>query len=96
VALLGGLSWRVFDRRHALTITGVGPDVTYPPDHSNLRSVNESRPLWAGGLTGGVMVPIRLTSALTAAPEFRVTLGLITDESTYEVAHTGVRLMWGF
>ena len=41
-------------------------------------------------------VPIRMTSRLTVAPEFRVTLGLITDESTYKVAHTGVRVMWGF
>lgn len=96
VALLGGVSSRLFDRRHALTITGVGPDVTYPADHPNLRSFNESRPLWGGGLTGGVMVPIRLTSALSVAPEFRMTLGLITDESTYKVAHTGIRLMWGF
>ena len=96
VALLGGLSWRTFDRFHSTTITAVGPAVTYPPGHPNLRSFEEVRPLTGGGLTGGLMVPIRMTSRLTLAPEFRVTLGLITDESTYKVAHTGVRVMWGF
>lgn len=96
VGLLGGLSWRTFDRFHSMTITSVGPGVTYPPAHPSLRSFAETQPLTGGGLTGGVLVPIRVTSALTVAPEFRVTFGLITDESTYRVAHTGVRVMWGF
>lgn len=96
VALLGGLSWRTFDRFHSLTITGVGPGVTYPAGHPAVQSFAETRALTGGGLTGGFMVPIRLTSSLSVAPEFRVTLGLITDESTYKVAHTGVRVMWGF
>jgi hypothetical protein len=96
VGLLGGLSWRTFDRFHSMTITSVGPGVTYPAGHPNLRSFAETRPLTGGGLTGGVLVPIRVTSALTVAPEFRVTFGLITDESTYRVAHSGVRVMWGF
>lgn len=96
VALLGGLSWRTFDRFHSTTITGVGPAVTYPPGHPNLRNFAETRALTGGGVTAGVFVPIRMTSALTVAPEFRVTLGLITDESTYKVAHMGARVMWGF
>ncbi|HYI23851.1 MAG TPA: hypothetical protein VD767_00440 [Thermomicrobiales bacterium] len=96
VALLGGLSWRTFDRFHSMTITSVGPGVTYPAGHPNLRSFAETSPLTGGGLTAGVLVPIRVAAGLTVAPEFRVTLGLITDESTYKVAHTGVRVMWGF
>ena len=96
VALLGGLSWRTFEQFHSVAITAVGPGVTYPEGHPNLRSFAETRDVTGGGLTGGVFVPIRLTGALTLAPEFRVTLGLITDESTYKVMHTGLRVMWGF
>ena len=36
VALLGGVSWRTFDRFHSMTVTSVGPGVTYPPGHPNL------------------------------------------------------------
>ena len=89
-------SWRTFERFHSVAITAVGPGVTYPEGHPNLRSFAETSDLTGGGLTGGVFVPIRVTSALTVAPEFRLTLGLITDESTYKVAHTGLRVMWGF
>ena len=96
VALLGGLSWRTFDQFHSLAITGVGPGVTYPQGHPALRSFAETHALTGGGVTAGGLVPIRVTSALTLAPEFRVTMGLITDESTYKVMHTGVRVMWGF
>ena len=93
VALLGGVSWRTFDQFHSMTVTWVGPGVTYQR-HPNLRSFAETRPLTGGGLTAGVLVPIRVAGALDIAPEFRLTLGLITDESTYKVAHTGVRVMW--
>ena len=96
VALLGGMSWRTFERFHSVAITAVGPGVTYPEGHPNLRSFAETSDLTGGGLTGGVFVPIRVTKALTVAPEFRATFGLITDESTYKVMHTGVRVMWGF
>ncbi len=85
-----------FDQFHSLAITGVGPGVTYPQGHPARRSFAETHALTGGGVTAGVLVPIRVTSALTLAPEFRVTMGLITDESTYKVMHTGVRVMWGF
>ena len=96
VALLGGLSWRTFDRFHSMTITAVGPGVTYPSGHPSLQSSVETRALTGGGLTGGFLVPIRLTPGFSVAPELRLTLGLITDESTYKVLHTGIRVMWGF
>ena len=41
------------------------------------------------------MVPVRLTDGVTFAPELRVTLGLITDESSYKQFYSGVRMMWG-
>jgi hypothetical protein len=47
------------------------------------------------GLTGGVMVLIRLTRTITLAPELRYTHGMITDDP-YRVFRSGVRMMWGF
>ena len=91
-----GLSWRTFDTFHSMTVTSVGPGVTYTPGHPNTTGFADTRPLTGGGLTAGVLVPIRVAGGLTVAPEFRLTCGLITDESIYRVAHTGVRVMWGF
>ena len=96
VALTMGISERRFRTRHTTTITGVGPDVTYPPEHPNLQDRDETRTLAGGGLAGGLLVPVKLSGALTVAPELRVTLGLISDESTYKQFYTGARLMWGF
>jgi hypothetical protein len=96
VSVYGGVSERRFRTRHTTTITSVGPDVTYPPGHPNLQDGDEAMTRSGGGLTGGVMFPIRLVERLTVAPELRLTLGLITDESTYKQFYTGARVMWGF
>lgn len=95
-AFYAGLSWRDFKRQHVRTITAIGPEVTYPPNHLALRNIDETRTTTGGGLTAGAMIPIRLTGRLSAAPDVRVTFGVITDESTYVVLHTGVRLLWAF
>ena len=96
VSVYAGVSERRFETTHTTTITGVGPDVTWPPTHPNLQDREETLTRRGGGITGGMMVPIRLTGGVTVAPEFRVTLGLITDESTYKQFYTGARFMWGF
>ena len=95
-AVYGGVSERRFEERHVTTITSVGPDVTWPPDHPNLRNRDEQWTVKGGGLTGGVLVPVKLADQITVAPEIRVTLGIITDESTYKQFYSGVRVMWGF
>lgn len=96
VSVYAGVSERQFETSHITTITGVGPDVTWPPTHPNLQDREETLTRRGGGISGGVMVPIRLAGALSVAPELRVTLGLITDESTYKQFYTGARVMWGF
>lgn len=96
LALYGGVSERRFETHHVTTITSVGPDVTWPQDHPNLQDRDEQWTVKGGGLTGGVMVPVRLAERISVAPEFRVTLGIITDESTYKQFYSGVRVMWGF
>ena len=95
VSVYVGVSERRFETTHTTTITGVGPDVTYPPEHPNLQDREEIINRSAGGITGGLMVPIRLAGGLSVAPEVRVTLGLIEDD-TYKQLYTGARLMWGF
>jgi hypothetical protein len=78
------------------TITHIPENAGIPPNDPNVRDADETRTITGGGLTGGVMVPVRLTDALTLAPDVRMTAGLITDESTYKVFSAGARLMWGF
>jgi hypothetical protein len=95
VSVYAGVSERQFESTHTTTITGVGPDATYPPGHPSLQDRQESRTRRAGGITGGLMVPIRLAGGISVAPEVRVTLGLIGDDS-YKQFYTGARFMWGF
>lgn len=96
VGLLGGLSWRRFERFHSTEITGLGPGVTYPPGHRAITSSVERWTTTGGGLTAGILVPIHVVRGLMVAPEVRLTAGVITDESNYKALHTGVRVMWGF
>ena len=49
-----------------------------------------------GGLTGGLMIPVKLSGAVSIAPDVRFTFGLIGDESTYKVFRGGVRVLWRF
>lgn len=95
-AVTMGISKRRFETHHVIRITGVGPDVTYPPDHPLLQGIDETRDTVGGGATGGFMVPVKVASGVTIAPEIRVTLGLITDESTYKQFYSGVRVMFGY
>ena len=48
-----------------------------------------------GGLTGGLLIFVRVLPQLTIAPEFRFTTGLITNDH-YRVFRSGVRAMWSF
>jgi hypothetical protein len=94
-AVYGGVSFRNFDNRVIRTITRVPDDPAIPLDHPDVRDGDETRTITGGGLTGGVMVPVTLTGSVTVAPEFRFTLGKITDESTYKIFAAAVRFMWG-
>lgn len=95
-AVTMGISRRRFETHHAVRITGVGPDVTYPPEHPLLQGSDETTDLVGGGAAGGFMVPVKVASGLTIAPELRVTFGIITDESTYKQFYSGLRVMWGY
>lgn len=95
-AITMGIARRRFETHHVIRITGVGPDVTYPPDHPLLQGLDETSNTVGGGAAGGFMFPVKVGSGLSLAPEFRVTLGFITDESTYKQFYSGLRVMWGY
>ncbi|MBA2301172.1 MAG: hypothetical protein H0W08_00910 [Acidobacteria bacterium] len=71
-------------------------DPRIPLNDPTVRDDDSTRTITGGGLTGGVMVLARITDTLTVAPDLRLTLGLITDESPYKILSGGVRLMWAF
>jgi hypothetical protein len=95
-ALLGGVTSRRFERITERTTTAIAPGSSFSPDDPQIRDNVESIETVGGGLTGGVMVLVRVAPMLTVAPEFRYTVGLITDESMYKVARLGVKVAWGF
>ena len=94
VGLLTGLSARAYQARLDRRTTWVSPLLNLPATYKYPDEVS-SRTMTAGGLTGGVVVFVRVTDSLSIAPEFRVTWGLITDDP-YRVFKSGVRVMWGF
>lgn len=94
VSLLAGLSSRVYETELVRTTTFVSPlldlSPTYrlPDEHSRRRMVG-----W--GLSGGLTIPVRITSQLALEPEIRFAAGFITNDR-YRVLRTGLRTTWSF
>jgi hypothetical protein len=95
VGLFAGVSARNYSSRVVRTTLFVPPEANVPPDWPELQRSDEERTFTGGGPTGGLMIFVRVTPALTIAPEVRYTHGIITDDP-YRVFRTGVRAMWGF
>jgi hypothetical protein len=94
LGLLAGVSSRVYTTELVRTTTYVSPLIDLPPTY-RLPDEHSTRRLVAGGLTGGLVFLVRVTSHLTVAPELRFTVGLITDDP-YSVFRSGVRAIWNF
>lgn len=94
VGLLAGVSSRVYTSRLVRTTTFVSPLLNLPPTY-RLPDEESSRRMVAGGLTGGLLIFVRVTPQLTLAPEFRLTKGFITDDP-YVVFRSGIRAIWSF
>ena len=94
IGVLMGVASRVYDTRLVRTTTYISPLAVLP---ANFRPPDETsgRRMVAGGLSGGLVIFVRVTDGLTIAPELRVTAGLITDDP-YRVFRTGVRAMYAF
>ena len=94
VGLLAGVASRVYTTYLVRTTTFVSPLINLPPAY-RLPDESSSRRMVAGGLDGGVVFLVRVTSRLIVAPEIRFNTGLITDDP-YKVARAGIRAMWEF
>ena len=94
-AIFGGITSTRYSERRTLTVLHIPADVdvTEADLHRIMPDSHLSRS--RGGLTGGVLVPIRLAQQLSVAPEVRYTYGSFGDE-IYTTFRAGVRLMWGF
>lgn len=93
--LFFGVSSRAYDSRVVRTPTSIPTDPGISPTHPGLQPSDTTRTMVGGGLTGGFTILAQVTPALTLAPEFRYTHGLMTD-GPYRVFRTGVRVMWSF
>jgi hypothetical protein len=95
VALFAGVTTTTYDERRTLTVLNIpsGVDKTEAELHRMMPDEHGSRV--RSGLSGGVLIPIRLTRQVSVAPEFRYSYGSIGDEK-YNTLRGGARLMWGF
>ncbi len=91
--LLAGVSSRRYSSRVVRTPTSLPPEL--PPDHPFARSDDSLRRMNGSGFTAGVVIFVRLSDALTVAPDLRFTRGMITDDP-YTAFRAGTRLMWSF
>ena len=94
-AAYAGLSARTFTRRTLRIITFVPDDPAVPGASPEARDADDRYDVEGGGLTGGLLFPVRLTHGLSLAPEFRVTIGVVDDGSSYRAIGAGLRVMWG-
>jgi hypothetical protein len=93
--IFGGVSARTFTSRTVRTTTFVSPLIDLPPGHPSVLGEDSLHRSTSGGVTGGLVILVRTTDALTLAPEFRVTKGFIRDDP-YAVFRVGMRAAWTF
>jgi hypothetical protein len=93
--LFAGVSMRRFNSRVVRTPVSVPLELNVPADHPSLRVDNSLRRMNGTGPTVGVVILVRLTDALTVAPDLRLTAGMITNDR-YLALRAGTRLMWSF
>jgi hypothetical protein len=79
-AFLGGVSARDYVQRVLRTTTFVAPEVDLTGREWVLDPRRFRHVVTAGGYTGGVLIMVRATKALTVAPEFRITHGFSGDD----------------
>ena len=94
VGLLMGVASRVYETHLVRRTTYVSPLAVLPATY-RLPDETSSRRMVAGGPSAGLVIFVRVTDALTVAPEVRCDTGLITDDP-YRVFRTGVRAMYAF
>ena len=93
--LLVGVSSRRYSSRVVRTPLSSGSGVNLPADHPYFTVEDSVRRMAGTGLTGGVVIFVRLTDQLIIAPDLRFTRGMITDDD-YKVLRAGTRVVWRF
>jgi hypothetical protein len=94
VSLLAGLSSRAYEAELVRTTTFVSPLLDLSPSY-RLPDEHSIRRMVGWGLSGGLTIPVRITSQLALEPEVRVAAGLITNDR-YMVFRAGLRTTWSF
>ena len=94
VSLLAGLSSRVYETELVRTTTFVSPLLDLSPSY-RLPDEHSIRRMVGWGLSGGLAIPVRITSQLALEPEVRVAAGFITNDR-YRVLRAGLRTTWSF
>ena len=94
-AVYGGVTLARYREETRTVVTALPVVVPVPPDSPSLQPTEEISTRNRGGLTSGLMVPIRIAGSLSIAPELRFVYGSIGDEK-HNLLRGGVRLLWGF
>ena len=95
VGVFAGVAARAYQSRVIRTTLHVPTEINLPTDHPYRQREDQRRTLTGGGLSGGLLIFVRVTERLTIVPEIRYTHGLITDDP-YRVFRTGVRAIVSF
>ena len=94
-AVYGGVTLARYREETRTVVTALPDVVPVPPDNPSLQPTEEIGTRNRGGLTGGLMVPIRIAGSLSVAPELRLVYGSMGDEK-HNLVRGGVRVLWGF
>ena len=94
ISLLAGLSARVYESELVRTTTFVSPLLNLSPSY-RLPDEHSIRRMVGWGLSGGLTIPVRITSRFALEPEVRVAAGFITNDR-YRVLRAGLRTTWSF
>jgi hypothetical protein len=92
--LMAGVAARAYEAELVRTTTFVSPLIDLPPNFQ-LPDEHSTRRMVGWGLSGGVVIPVRITTHLALEPELRVAVGLITNDR-YVVVRAGLRTTWRF
>jgi hypothetical protein len=94
-ALFAGVTGTRYDESDRHVVLDIPVEVNRTEADIHRMLPDTSRSIVRGGLTIGLLIPVRLTRNVTVAPDVRYLWGSIGDE-IYTTVRAGARLLWGF
>lgn len=94
-AVYAGVTFARYREETRTVVTALPAVVPVPSNSPSLQPTEQIGSRNRGGLTGGLMIPIRIAGSLSVAPELRVVYGSMGDEK-HDLVRGGVRVLWGF